>query len=52
MAAAGANTKATLNGLFYEIYSNRIENLIPENTVLLKMVPFLSGDKALGNKYH
>jgi len=52
MAAAGANTKATLNGLFYEIYANRIENLIPENTVLLKMIPFLSGEKELGSKYH
>lgn len=50
--ATGANTKSTLNGLFKEIYANKIENLIPDGVKLLKMIPFLSGEKELGNKYH
>lgn len=52
MAAAGANTKATLNGLFKEIYASRVENLIPDGTKLIKMIPFLGGEKELGNQYH
>jgi len=50
--ATGSNTLATLNGIFKERYADKVENLIPDNVQLLKMIPFQSGDKELGNLYH
>ena len=50
--ATGSNTVSTLNGLFKEAYASSIKNLIPDNVKLVKMVPFLGGDKQLGNLYH
>lgn len=49
---ADANSVATLNGLFKEIYSDKVQNLIPDGVKLLKAVDFLPKSKMLGNEYH
>ena len=46
------NTVSTLNGLFKERYSNKVQNLIPDNVCVLNMVDFVGADKALGSLYH
>lgn len=40
-----ANTLQTLNGLFKELYASQIENLIPENVKLMKMIDFIEKSK-------
>jgi len=50
--AAGSNTVSTLNGMFKEVYADKIENLIPEGTKLMQKVPFSSRKKELGSLYH
>lgn len=49
---AQAASVATLNGLFKEVYSDRVENLIPDGVKLLKAVEFLPKDKRNGSEYH
>lgn len=49
---AGENTFQTLNGLFKEIYADKLENLIPEGTKLMQKVPFSQRKKELGSLYH
>lgn len=49
---AGENTVATLNGLFKEVYADKLENLIPEGTKFMRDVPFSGRKKELGNNYH
>ncbi len=49
---ATANTVSTLNGLFKEVYADKIENLIPDGVKLYNMIPFNKESKALGNLYH
>lgn len=49
---AEANTLSTMNGLFKEVYSNKIEDLIPASVKFTPMVPFVSAEKQLGNQYH
>jgi hypothetical protein len=44
-----ANTVATLNGFFKELYANQVENLVPDNVVLMKEVDFVPMDKQTGN---
>lgn len=44
------NTESTLNAFYKEIYADKIQNLIPENIKILKMVPFQETD-SLGDKY-
>ena len=46
------NTTTTLNGLFKEIYADKIENLIPDGVKLLKLVPYIEAAKEIGNLYH
>lgn len=46
------NTTTTLSGLFKEVYANELRNLIPENVMLQKMIPFVESSKEIGNKYH
>lgn len=41
----------TLDGLFKEVYADRIENLVPEATILQKRIAFSQRD-SVGNKYH
>lgn len=50
--ATGANTLTTLNGLFKEVYADKIENLIPDGVKLLNMIPFVKRDSQPGNFYH
>ena len=47
-----ANTLLTLNGLFKEIYANKLEQLIPDGVKLYKMIPFAARDKQPGNFYN
>lgn len=49
---SGANTTVTLNGLFKEVYADKIENLIPDGVKLLKLVPYIEAAKEIGNLYH
>lgn len=49
---AGENTVTTLNGLFKEVYADKIENLIPEGTKFMQRVPFSARKKELGSLYH
>lgn len=52
MASATTTDPGQLSGLFKEVYGEDIINLIPETAKLTKMIPFISSDKELGNKYH
>jgi len=49
---AGENTVSTLNGLFKEIYADKIENLIPDGVKLLKLVQYIESAKEIGNFYN
>lgn len=52
MPGTGSNTVTTLNGLFKEVYADKLENLIPEGTKLMQKVPFSPRKKELGSLYH
>jgi hypothetical protein len=41
-----------LNGLFKEVYADKMEDLIPDGVILLNKIPFVGKDKQLGNLYH
>lgn len=47
-----ANTVATLDGHFKEVYAPMIRDLVPEGMKILKMVDFASAEKLLGKAYH
>lgn len=47
-----ATDPSALSGLFKEVYGDDLINLIPDTAKLTKMIPFVSSDKELGNKYH
>lgn len=46
------NNLTTLNGLFKEVYADKLENLIPDGVKLLKMIPFVPKDRQNGSLYH
>lgn len=46
------NQVDTLNGLFKTVYADKIKDLVPEGVKLLKMIPFSSAQKALGNTFN
>lgn len=46
------NNLTTLNGLFKEVYADKLENLIPDGVKVLNMVPFVSRAHQEGNLYH
>lgn len=48
---AGANDLSTLNGLFKKVYSDEIENLIPDGVKLVNKIEFAS-KKLLGDSYN
>ena len=50
--AAGANTVATLDGHFKEVYASKIRDLVPEGMKMLKLAEFSAAEKLLGNLYH
>lgn len=47
-----SNTTTTLNGLFKQVYADKLERLIPDGVKLYKMIPFVAKDKQPGNKYN
>lgn len=49
---AGENTVSSLNGLFKEVYGEKLEHLIPEGTKFMQKVPFSARKKELGSLYH
>lgn len=49
---SAANTVATLNGHFKEVYADKIRDLIPEGVKLYNMVSFNSAEKQTGNFYN
>lgn len=49
---ASANSVETLNGLFKEVYADKLENLIPDGVKLLNRIDFAAKDKQPGNFYH
>jgi hypothetical protein len=46
------NTVGNLNGLFKEVYADKLENLIPDGVKVLKEVKFVPKEKQPGNLYH
>lgn len=46
------NNLTTLNGLFKEVYADKLENLIPDGVKLLKEIPFVAKDRQNGSLYH
>lgn len=50
--ASVVTSPSVLSGLFKEVYGAGPINLVPEVAKLVKMIPFVSSDKELGNKYH
>lgn len=49
---AGENTVTSLNGLFKEVYADKLQNLIPEGTKLMQKIPFSARKRELGSLYH
>ena len=50
--ASTANTLDTLNGLFKEVYADKLEELIPDGVKLLNRIPFATREDRTGNFYH
>lgn len=46
------NTVSTLNGLYKEVYADKIKDLTPSAVKLVNMVPFKLADKQLGLQYN
>ena len=46
------NTVGNLNGLFKEVYADKLKELIPDGVKLLNKVSFMAKDKQPGNLYH
>jgi hypothetical protein len=46
------NNLVTLNGLFKEVYADKLENLIPDGVKLLNMISFVSRQHQEGSLYH
>lgn len=46
------NTVGNLNGLFKEVYADKMKELIPDGVKILNMIKFMSKDKQPGNLYH
>jgi len=47
-----ANTQASLNGLYKEVYQDKINDLVPSATKFLNLVKFSKGDKQLGLNFN
>jgi len=46
------NTPTTLNGMFKEVYADKIKDLVPDGVKLYNMTEFVKDSKKQGNKYH
>ena len=51
MATQEVTIKSQLEGLYKEVYGEKVENLIPENAKLVKLIPFRDAEK-LGEVFH
>lgn len=51
MATQDVTTKAQLEGLFKQVYADRLENLIPDVGILVKSLPFRESEK-LGDAFN
>ena len=49
---SGANSAASLNGLFKEVYEDNLKRLIPDGKKVLQNIKFVSKDRMPGNAYH
>lgn len=52
MSAEGANTIATLNGLYKKVYDGKLENLIPDGVKVLNAIKFVRKEKRPGADYN
>lgn len=50
--ASTSNNLDTLNGLFKEVYADKLEDLIPDGVKLMNKIPFAKKEAQLGNFYH
>lgn len=44
------NNLSTLDGLFKNVYADKLESLHPESTKLLQRIPFVSGQGEIGKQ--
>lgn len=49
---SGENTVATLDGLFKQVYADKLADVRPDGTILIKRVNFASASKDLGSSYN
>jgi len=49
---AGANSASSLNGLFKEVYEDKLLRLIPDGKKILQTIKFVGKDRQPGNAYH
>jgi hypothetical protein len=49
--SVSTQTVQSLNSFFKEQYADKVENLIPEQEMLLKSIPFISADKQAGSDF-
>lgn len=49
---SGANSAASLNGLFKEVYEDNLKRLIPDGKKILQKIKFVAKDRMPGNAYH
>jgi hypothetical protein len=47
-----ANTLATLNGNFKEVYADKYKDLVPDGVILMKEIPMVPSHKRLGRTYN
>ena len=52
MAAVGANTTETLNGLFKELYASEKKKLIPDGKILVNSIKFIERQRQPGAGYN
>lgn len=48
---AGANSEASLNGLFKTVYEDRLEKLVPDGKKILQRIKFVKKEKQTGGVY-
>jgi len=51
MATSDVTIKSQLEGLYKEVYSQGVNDLIPDNAVMIKKIPFRDSEK-LGDVFH
>ena len=45
-------TTTDLNGLFKQAYADKLQNLVPEQNIIMKKVPFRAAARLLGDQYN